>query len=321
MLKLRGDLFDESQSTQMRPIDEVRQLLRELVGGPDTPFMIRRAQAERFAAAFQVPDDVAYKAEKYGNGAVEWVQAQDGSKSCVLLHFHGGGYVLGNPAGSRVFTTEFARSSGAAVASAEYRLAPEHPYPAAVEDALSAYRWLLESGVAPGAMAVAGESAGGGLALALLVAARDGGLPMPACAVLISPWLDLSCSAASFETKASVDPLLTRQSLGEMAEAYLQGADPRLPYASPLFANLAGLPPLLIQVGSDEVLLDDSLELERRACAQGVKVHLRVWPEMIHVWPMFHPSLPEATRAIAEAVAFTQDAWTPSGEANTALHT
>ena len=305
----------------MRPIEQVRQLLSELVGGPDTPFLTRRIQAERFAAAFQIPDDVAYGAQRYGNGAVEWVQAHDGTKSRVLLHFHGGGYVLGNPAGSRVLTTEFARSSQAAVASVEYRLAPEHPYPAAVEDALSAYRWLLESGVAPGAMAVGGESAGGGLALALLVAARDGGLPMPASAVLISPWLDLSCSAASFETKASVDPLLTRQSLGEMAEAYLQGADPRLPYASPLFANLAGLPPLLIQVGSDEVLLDDSLELERRARAQGVKVQLRVWPEMIHVWPMFHPSLPEATRAIAEAVAFTRDAWTPSGEANTALRT
>jgi acetyl esterase/lipase len=143
----------------------------------------------------------------------------------------------------------------------------------------------------------------------MLLAARDAKLPMPACAILVSPWLDLTCSAKSFETKADVDPLLTRNSLKEMADAYLAGADPRAPYASPVFADLSGLPPVLIQAGSDEVLLDDSINFDRRLREQGVAARLATWNGMIHVWPMFHPVLPEAGAAIDEAAAFASEAW------------
>lgn len=293
----------------MEPIEQVRQMIAELVGGPDTHFMERRAQTERFAAAFEPPPDMRYTADTLGGVAVEWIVPEDVTKARVFLHLHGGGYVLGNPAGSRVYTTAFARAADTAVVSVDYRIAPEHPYPAAVDDAVAAYRALLGSGVAPGAIAVGGESAGGGLAAAMLLAARDAGLPMPACAILVSPWLDLTCSAKSFETKAGVDPLLTRNSLKEMADAYLAGADARAPYASPLFGNLSSLPPLLIQVGSDEVLLDDSINFDRRAREQGVSARLAIWDGMIHVWPMFHPILPEAGAAIDEAAAFASEAW------------
>jgi acetyl esterase/lipase len=227
----------------------------------------------------------------------------------VLLHLHGGGYVLGEPAGSRALTTALALRTNARVASIDYRLAPEHPFPAAVEDALKAYRALLDLVGAPGRIAVGGESAGGGLTLALLIAAREAGLPMPASAFAISPWTDLTCSAATFDTRAEVDPLLTRRALKEMGDAYLAGADAMAPLASPLHGDLSELPPLLIQAGSDEVLLDDARLLDARARAAGVASEFEIWDGMIHVWHMFHPLLPEGTRAIDRIAAFLQSHW------------
>jgi acetyl esterase/lipase len=293
----------------VKPIEQVRSFLADLVGGPDTPFMERRAQAAQFEAAFVMPPGVRAEAATLGGVKVEWIVPDGAANRPVLFHLHGGGYVLGTPGGSRAFTTEFARLTRARVVSVDYRLAPEHPYPAAVDDAVSAYSALLGQGVPPRAIAVGGESAGGGLTIAMLLAARDQGLPMPSCAFAISPWTNLTCEGETFETKNGADPLLTRRSLKEMGDAYIASGNPRAPYASPLFADLKGLPPLLIHVGSEEVLLDDSRILHKRAKSAGVDAELKIADEMIHVWHMFHTILPEGAAAIREIADFVSDRW------------
>jgi phosphinothricin tripeptide acetyl hydrolase len=291
------------------PIEQVRAFLADFMGSPDTSYMERRAQVAQFEAAFVMPDGVSAQSDTLGGIKVEWIVPDGAARTPVLFHLHGGGYVLGAPGGSRPFTTQFALLTGARVVSIDYRLAPEHPYPAAVDDAVSAYSALLAQGVPPGAIAVGGESAGGGLTFALLLAARDQGLPMPACAYAISPWTDLTCENQTFETKKDVDPLLTRRSLKEMGDAYIADGNPRAPYASPLFADLKGLPPLLIHVGSEEVLLDDARVLHSRARSAGVDSKLTIAPGMIHVWHMFHAMLPEGAAAIREIADFTTGRW------------
>lgn len=218
-----------------------------------------------------------------------------------LLYFHGGGYVLGSPEGHRAVTAELGRAAGVPVVTPRYRLGPEHPFPAAVDDALAAYRALLALGLAPRSIVVGGDSAGGGLALALLVAARDAGLPLPAGGLAISPWVDLGCTGESMDSKRDADPMIGREGLLAMARHYLQDTPATHPLASPLGADLAGLPPLLVQVGSAEVLLDDSTRLAARAAAAGVAVRLDVWPDMPHVWHLMHAVLREGRAAIREA--------------------
>ncbi|HWD26985.1 MAG TPA: alpha/beta hydrolase [Rhizomicrobium sp.] len=291
-----------------KPIDDVRAMLAALIGGPDTPFTARRLQAAEFVAAFVCPPDIVIESGALGGVAVEWITPRTAPSTNIFVHLHGGGYVLGDPAGSRPFITDLARRLDCRVVSIDYRLAPENPFPAAVDDALAAYRALLLDH-SPDALAVGGESAGGGLALALLLAAKEAGLPMPASVALVSPWVDLRCSAATFDSLAAADPLLTRRSLKEMGDAYLNGSDAANPFASPLFGNLEGLPPLLIHVGSEEVLLDDSRRLADLTSALGVPTTLAVWPEMIHVWHMFHPMLPEGAAAMGELAAFIQQHW------------
>jgi acetyl esterase/lipase len=221
-----------------------------------------------------------------------------------LLLFHGGGYMCGNPEGVRDLGTRLARSARARVLAPDYRLAPENPFPAAVEDARSVYRFLLERGGAPERLAVIGESAGGGLAVALLLALKEEGLPLPAAAVTISAWVDMTVSGATITTKADVDPIASDESLRMSAMAYLQGQDPTTPLASPLHGDLAGLPPLLIQSGSEEVLLDDSTRLADRALAAGVDVTLEVADGLPHVYQYFASFLPEAQLAIDRAGEF-----------------
>lgn len=295
--------------TADRPIDQVRRLVEQLIGGPDTPFLERRAQSEAFAKAFVLPDGVQVRPDRLDGVIVEWVIPDGAADAPVLFHLHGGGYVLGNPASSRPFTTAFALKSGAKVVSIDYRLAPEYPFPAAVTDSVKAYRALLAAGVPAAKIAIGGESAGGGLTVATLLAAQSQGLEMPACAFAISPWVDMSCSASTFDALAHLDPMLTRRSLKDMADAYLAGAHETNRLASPILGELQGLPPLLIHVGSDEVLLDDARGLHERATKAGVASTLAVWQDMIHVWHMFHPMLPEGDRAIDDIVAFMKSHW------------
>lgn len=293
-----------------RPIDAIRAMLLSLLGGPDASIAHRRAQSAVFAAN-QPPPPPGLRITPVTLGGVpgEAIEVEAGVGPNTFLHLHGGGYVMGDPPGSRGFTTALAFATRARVVSLDYRLAPDHAFPAAVDDALAAYRALLEVGAAPARIAIGGESAGGGLTVAALLAIREAGLPLPAAGVAMSPWVDLACTGGSYDERADRDPLLTRGVLLEMAGQYLQGQDPRLPLASPIRADLAGLPRLLVQAGSDEVLLDDAITLAQRAQAAGVATELEVWPDMIHVWQMFGGLLPEADQAVARIADFLAQAW------------
>lgn len=282
-----------------RPIDAIRAMLADLLGGPDASIARRRESSAVFAANMPpLPDDLIAVEVTLGGLPAEQFEARGVTGAGVILHLHGGGYVMGDPAGSRGLTTALARGTGARVLSVDYRLAPAHPFPAAVDDALAAYRALLAGGTPPGRIAIGGESAGGGLTVALLLAIRDAGMPQPACAFPLSPWVDLTCEAPSYASRAARDPLLTRDVLRDMAREYLAGGDARTPLASPLLADLSGLAPMLIQVGDDEVLLDDAVRLADAVRNAGGDADLEVWPDMIHVWQMFAGALPEADQAV-----------------------
>ena len=257
-----------------------------------------RAGMEAMAGAAVIPADV--KREKVSAGGVpaEWVVAENADPDRVILYLHGGGYVIGSINTHRELGSRLSRAAAARVLLIDYRLAPEHPHPAAVDDAVAAYRWLLSQGVNPSRLAIGGDSAGGGLTVATLVAVRDAGLPVPAAGVCLSPWVDLEGIGESMTTKAAADPMVQRDGLLKMAAAYLAGQNPRTPLASPLYADLSGLPPLLIQVGTAETLLDDSTRLAERARKSGVQVTLEPWEDMIHVWQAFASLLPEGRQAI-----------------------
>ena len=233
-----------------------------------------------------------------------WICAPGAPTDRMVLYLHGGGYIMGSLNTHRDLMGRISRAAQARVLGLDYRLAPEHPFPAAVDDTLAGYRFLLDQGLPPSRLAIAGDSAGGALALAVLIAGRDAGLPMPAAAVCLSPFLDLEGTAESITTRADVDPIATPEVIDVWAKAYLGGADPRTPLANPLCADLHGLPALLIQVGDHEVLLDDSTRLAQRAQAAGVDVKLEVWPEMIHRWHSYAAVLPEGQQAIDDIGTF-----------------
>jgi acetyl esterase/lipase len=244
------------------------------------------------------PDDVHTAAVDAAGVRAEWVTAPGADQQRVILYLHGGGYVVGSIATHRGLAGRLSHAAKARVLLIDYRLAPEHPFPAAVEDATAAYRWLLIQNLAPTRLAIAGDSAGGGLTVATLVALRDAGHPLPAAGVCLSPWTDMEGTGESVTSKASADPIVQKNMLLQMASCYLGKADPRTPLAAPLYADLHGLPPLLIQVGTAEILLDDATRLSERARAAGVAVTLEPWEGMIHVWQLFAPMLPEGQQAI-----------------------
>ncbi len=265
-----------------------------------------RANMERGGEATPMPGDVKLEPAKANGVPVEWTTAPGARDDRVLVYVHGGGYTMGSVATHRALCARLSRLGRMRVLNVAYRLAPEHPHPAAVEDAVAAVRWVYAQGIAPSRVAIGGDSAGGGLALATLLALRDAGEPLPAAAVCISPWTDLAATGESLRTKASVDPMVTEGPLRQMAAAYLGGKDARMPLASPLYADLRGLPPLLVQVGDAEILLDDATRLASRARDAGVDVTLEVWEEMFHVWHAFAEILPEAQRACERIAAWLE---------------
>jgi epsilon-lactone hydrolase len=257
-----------------------------------------RANFEQMAGLFPVDADVKCEPVNAGGIKSEWVTAPGADAGRAILYLHGGGYVIGSINTHRSLAARISRAAKARALVIEYRLAPEHPFPAAVEDSVAAYRWMLSTGLKPSRIAVAGDSAGGGLTVSTLVAIRDANLPLPAAGVCLSPWVDLEGLGDSMKSKAAADPMVQRDALVEMAKHYLAGKDPRAPLAAPLYADLAGLPPLLIQVGTAETLLDDSTRIAERARKAGVKVTLEPWENMIHVFQIFAPMLDEGQDAI-----------------------
>lgn len=225
----------------------------------------------------------------------------------VLLYLHGGGYCMGSPNSHRDLTWRLAEASGARVVAPDYALAPEHPFPAALDQAVAIYKALLDDGISPGNLAIGGDSAGGGLTFATLVAARDKGLPMPAAAVTLSPWTDLAGTGRSMTTNAKADAMIRADQIGRIVPLYTKGRAVADPLVSPLHADLRGLPPTLIQVGSTEVLLDDSTRIAEKLEEAGVPVTLDIWPSMPHVWQLFAARLPEGREAIVKIGAFLRD--------------
>jgi acetyl esterase/lipase len=248
----------------------------------EQPIEEQRLAWEATAAQAALPPGVRVEAASVAGIPAEWVRGPE--QAGALLFLHGGGFTSGSCITHRELAARLALSSGLAVLVLDYRLAPEHPFPAAPDDAAAAYRWLLDQGWAPGQLALAGDSAGACVALSALLRLKSNDVAMPAAAALLSPWLDLTLSAASLGTRAASDPLVTRDGLAVAARHYLAGADPSGPMASPLFGDLHNLPPILLQVGGDEVLLSDAERLADLATAAGVHTRLCVWPEMWHVW-------------------------------------
>ncbi|HMC42802.1 MAG TPA: alpha/beta hydrolase [Acidimicrobiales bacterium] len=263
----------------------------------------QRAQFEAMAELFPLPPEATVEAIDIVGVPAERVSVAGSATDRTILYLHGGGYCIGSPATHREFAARLARTADATVVVVDYRLAPEHPFPAAVDDATAAYRWLLDQGREPSRIVIAGDSAGGGLTVATLVALRDQGLALPAAGVCLSPWVDLTGTGDSMRTKVGVDPLIEEPMLADMAAAYLAGADARTPLASPLYADLAGLPPLLIQVGTAEMLLDDAVRLADRARQAQVDVTLEPFEDLVHVFQIF-PALPEARDAVDRIGAF-----------------
>jgi len=289
-------------------IETIRTMLKENPVVPEGASLNEmRAGLDAMGGMFPSVEGVSSAAVDAGGVPAEWFDVDGGDRGRVTLYLHGGGYLIGSVQSHRPLIERVTAATKGRVLALNYRLAPEHPFPAAVDDAVAAYRWLLQQGYSPERIAVAGDSAGGGLTIATLIALRDAGEPMPACAVPISPWTDMECTGESVVTRAAVDPMVQKEMLLEMGGAYLNGADPKSPLAAPLHADLTGLPPLLIQVGDAEVLLDDTTRIESRMKTAGVEVTVEIWEDMIHVWHLFAPMLDKGQEAITRLGSFIQE--------------
>jgi epsilon-lactone hydrolase len=284
--------------------DALDQLLRDAPLDLGGDVAEQRAIFEKMMASIPVPEDVTTSSATLGGISVVNVEVPGVDPELVILYLHGGAYAIGTAESSVGLASDLARRAGARLVTVDYRLAPEHPHPAAIDDALAAYRGLLDSGLAASAIAIAGESAGAGLAAATLVALKHAGLPQPSAAVLMSPWADLTLSGESISGKAAVDPALTPEGLRRRAVDYVAAGDRRAELVSPIFADLTRLAPLLIQVGSHEILLDDATRLAARAAAADVAVTLEVTPGVPHVFQGFAAMLDEGDAALTSAGAF-----------------
>ena len=271
---------------------------RNLVSGPRGTVAEIRQNIDEFFVKYPVLPEVKVEHAEVGGVPGDWLTAPDADPARVVLYIHGGAFVLCSPRGYRPLGARIAKATRARTFLVDYGLAPEHPFPGAIQDSADAYRGILAQGVAPSSIVIAGDSAGGNLTMATLLSLRDAGVPLPAAGVCISPWVDLECVGETMTSKADVDPLCTRDPMMVQAGLYLNGHSARDPLASPIHADLRGLPPLLIQVGSEETLLDDSRRLARRAEEAGVPVTLEIFEGMPHVWHAFASYLPEAREAI-----------------------
>jgi epsilon-lactone hydrolase len=281
--------------------------IRTLLGSKPRPvgWSERRKRLDEVGAAWPVADDVKLEDVDCDGVRGEWSLASGSDPSRVLMFFHGGGYCSGSIVSHRRMVTEAGRAARMRTLAIGYRLAPEHPYPAAHQDALTAWRFLRRQGLSAGRIVVGGDSAGGNLTVTLINALRAAGEDLPACAWLVSPWTDLTMSGSTLATKDAVDPLIHKNYLEELATAYVPGAiDRRDPLISPLFADLRGFPPTLIQVGSAETLLADASRFAAAAGSADVDVTLEIWPHMIHAWPLWNAALEDGRRALARAGNF-----------------
>ena len=288
--------------------ETIDQMLRDGPFDLGGDVVVQRPLLEQILTGQPLADDVGTSSGELGGVPVIFVEIAETEPNGVIFHLHGGGFALGSATSSVGFASDLARKAGMSAVTVDYRLAPEHPYPAALQDVTAAYEALLEHEGAGAQIVVSGESAGGTLALELLIAARQRGLAMPAAAALFSPMTDLTATGDSFTTKADVDPNITAAAIKTRANDYLGGTgiDPADPLVSPIFADLTGLPPLLVQAGSHEVLLDDATRLATRAAANNVAVILDITPDVAHVFQAFSAVLDEADRALTRAGTFLQ---------------
>jgi epsilon-lactone hydrolase len=281
--------------------------IRELLGSKPRPvgWRERRKRLDEVGSVWPVADDVKTTSVDVNGVPGEWSIVPGSDPSRVLMFFHGGGYCSGSIVSHRRLVTEAGRAAEVRTLAIAYRLAPEHPFPAAYDDVLTAWRFLRDQNIAGAHIAIGGDSAGAGLALALIGRLRDAQEQLPGCAWLISPWTDLTMSGSTLSSKEAVDPLIHKQYLIELADAYLPpGMDRKDPRVSPLYADLKGFPPLLIQVGAAETLLDDATRFAAVAGSADVHVTLEIWPQMIHAWPLWNARLEPGRRALASAGAF-----------------
>jgi epsilon-lactone hydrolase len=277
-------------------------LRAQLAANPrPTDMAERRARINALGSQYTIHADVRIEAASANGVAAECTTTPSADPSRVVMFLHGGGYVSGSLDSHRHMVAQLGREAHARTLALGYRLAPEHPFPAALEDTLAGYRFLLAQRIAPQRIALCGESAGGGLAVAAMISLRDAGEPLPACAWLSSPWTDLAQGGETMTTKDEIDPLIHKPYLDELAAAYV-----RNPLVSPICADLHGLPPLLIHVGSAEALLDESVRIAAIAGAAGVRVTLDIWPDMIHAFSLFFPQVAVARQALAQVGGFVR---------------
>jgi acetyl esterase/lipase len=289
-------------STEQR--ENLDAILRQSAFPDDADVNEQRRALRELLSAQPLPADVTVSAAALGGVPTAEITVDGIEPRHVVLYFHGGVYVMGDAALPADLASQVGRRTDAKVISVDYRLAPEHPYPAAVDDAFAAYEALLHNGIAPSDIAFAGESAGGGLAIATLINARNHGLPLPGAAFVMSPYVDLTLAGTTMETKREVDPLMSREALQSRATDYTSGQDAALGLISPIFADLSGLPPMIIQAGTHEVLLDDAVRLARQAATADVEVTLDITARVPHVFQAYYPILDEAAAALDRAGQF-----------------
>ena len=291
-------------SFRSRIIQRIMRDFKDAILG-DLPVEVRRRRFDAAARrSIRVPRSVCLKNIAADGVPSDWLEPDNAVPGRAILYLHGGAYVICSPTTHRGLAGNIAQASRARLLLIDYRLAPEHPFPAALDDALAAYRWLLGKGYSPEHIAIGGDSAGGGLTLATALSLRDNHEKMPAALFLLSPWTDLTFSGESIRTRADRDPLLQVNDEGWLVKAYANRFPLTHPYISPLFADLHGLPPTFIQVGTEEILYDDSTRLEQKAHLAGVDVSLETWPGMWHVFQAFAPYVPESSQAIEKIGEF-----------------